>query len=396
MLALLEDFRRMVNECIREALKFETESGLAASRKRLSFLCYPRLSRYMFYSQYRLTAITKASGILSARRKSIKRGMRTKIPYVSKPFIISCYSLKIQDGKLRVPLAAGRSEYIPLSPHTQNIILSDPTVKIRSFTLTLTSVSISYSKEVKTNSGITDFVGIDRNVRNVTAGNSKKVTYFDVTRAVEIAETTRNIVASFKRNDSRIRRQIASKYGKRQTQRIRQIIHAVTKEIVVDAKANHEAIVFEEISGIRSLYRKGNGQGKKFRARMNSWPFREVKRQVEYKAAWEEVPVVTLSKRETRRTTMDCPRCGERLQEAVRDDLEHYRQLWCPTCRRWWERDTVAVLNISRRGRLRFDSSQQKEGEAREAMKGTAEYVGEPLILRVDASKLHHAGRSMQ
>jgi transposase len=30
---------------------------------------------------------------------------------------------------------------------------------------------------------------------------------------------------------------------------------------------------------------------------MNSWPFGEFKRQVEYKAAWEGVPVITLTVR---------------------------------------------------------------------------------------------------
>ena len=53
------------------------------------------------------------------------------------------------------------------------------------------------------------------------------------------------------------------------------------------------------------------------------------------------------------------------------------------------DRDLVAVLNISRRGRVRFARS-STEGEAGEAMKGNAEHEGEPLILRVDASKLHH------
>jgi hypothetical protein len=51
----------------------------------------------------------------------------------------------------------------------------------------------------------------------------------------------------------------------------------------------------------------------------------------------------------------------------------------------------VAVLNISRRGWLRFDHSSRKEGEAKEAVKGNAEHDGEPLILRVDASKLGHS-----
>ena len=82
----------------------------------------------------------------------------------------------------------------------------------------------------------------------------------------------------------------------------------------MEARRNRQAIAFEDIGGIRKLYRKGNGQGRDFRARMNSWPFHELKRQVEYKAAWEGVPVITLSAKETRDTTMDCPQCGEGLQ----------------------------------------------------------------------------------
>ena len=122
---------------------------------------------------------------------------------------------------------------------------------------------------------------------------------------------------------------------------------------------------------------------------MNSWPFHEVKRQVEYKAAWEGVPVITLSRKDTRGTTMDCARCGERLQSPVRGDAEHHRQLWCKNCGRWMDRDLVAVLNISRRGRVRFARS-TTEGGAGETVKGNAEHDGEPLILRVDASKLGH------
>ncbi|MDA4131776.1 MAG: zinc ribbon domain-containing protein, partial [Thaumarchaeota archaeon] len=141
--------------------------------------------------------------------------------------------------------------------------------------------------------------------------------------------------------------------------------------------------------------RKGNGQTRSFRARMNSWPFHEIKRQIEYKAAWEGVPVIALTKGETKGTTMDCPRCGERLQVPVRGDSEHYRQLWCEVCKKWRNRDLVAVLNISRRGRLRFDRS-SKEGEAGEAVKGNAEHEGEPPILRVDASKLRHVTRQTQ
>ncbi len=166
--------------------------------------------------------------------------------------------------------------------------------------------------------------------------------------------------------------------------RVKQILHGVTKKIVSEAKANKQVIVFEDIRGIRKLYGKGNGQGRAYRGRMNSWPYAEPKRQTEYKAAWEGVPVVTLSKSETRGTTANCWRCGKRSQSAVQGDKEHHRQLWCEDCKRWMDRDVIAVLNISRRGLLRFGSS---KGGAGEAM--VQEREGrDPLILKVDASKL--------
>jgi len=380
----------MVNDCIRIGLKFEETQHATLSMKKLSLLCYSQLKRYEVYSNYRLTAISKAAGILSARRKSIKRGFFTKSPYVSKPLLVSCYHVKIQDCKLRVQLGDRRYEYIPLNPHTLRV-LSDSALGINSFTLTSVSLSICVSREIEAEpKEPTSTVGIDRNLRNLAVGNEEKVTYYGMTKVVGIAENTRSIVGSFKRKDARVLRLISSKYGRRRSKRVKQIIHGVTKQIVQEAKANGQAIVFEEIRGIRSLYRKGNGQGKAFRGRMNSWPFHEVKRQVEYKGAWEGVPVITLSRSDTRGTTMDCARCGERLQSSVRGDLEHGRQLWCKKCGRWMDRDLVAVLNISHRGRVRFARS-STEGEASEAVRGNAEHDGEPLILRVDASKLPHA-----
>jgi putative transposase len=110
-----------------------------------------------------------------------------------------------------------------------------------------------------------------------------------MSKAAENAASTREIIRSFKRNDVRIRKRLASKYGKRRRERARQLLNQVSKKIVLDARRDKQAIAFEDITGIRKLYRKGNGQGKSFRARMNSWPFFELMRQVQYKAAWEGV-----------------------------------------------------------------------------------------------------------
>jgi putative transposase len=351
VLLLMEDFWRMTNECIQVGLEFErNNNGRTPSMKKLSLLAYGGLRRYEYFSQYRLCAISKAAGILSSRRKSINRGFPTKVPYLSKPGLVSCYGFKIGDGSLVVHLGADTFESIPLTAYSLKV-LSDPSLKVRSFTLTETTLSLCISNEVQGMRELTSTVGIDRNLTNITSGNDESIIYYDMPGAADIAENTRSIVKSFKRNDVRIQRSLSSKYGRRRSERINQIIHYVTKDIIHKAKTKHQAVVFEEINGIRKLYRKGNGQGPNFRGKMNSWPFHEVKRQIEYKAAWEGAPVITLTRAETRGTTMDCPRCGERLQVPVRGDSEHYRQLWCEVCKKWRDRDLVAVLNISRRGR---------------------------------------------
>jgi putative transposase len=153
---------------------------------------------------------------------------------------------------------------------------------------------------------------------------------------------------------------------------------------VVQAFKDKRALVLEDIRGIRRLYQKGNWQGRKYRARMNNWSFSEVQRQIEYKARWIGIPVIRLSKVETMGTSSTCSRCGERLQS----DKNHGREIWCRVCKNWTDRDLVAVVNLSRRGRLRFDRS---KGGAVEAVMGNPTLT---VIPGVDALKLTHPSMS--
>jgi putative transposase len=389
----MEQFRLMTNDCIRIGLRFQEEhNGNTSSMRKLSLLAYRELqNRYpTLYSRYSLCAISKAAGILSARRKSLRRGIPTRKPHLSKQVITSCYGFKVEGSELIIHIGSRTTQSISLNAHTMNILSDSSVPRVRSFTITKNSLSLCIRKEVKeTEPGkIRGVIGIDRNEGNITAGNKDTVVYFGMAKSINIAANTRSITKSFKRNDHRIRKILASKYGERRSARVKQLIHHVSKAIVAEARATNHAIAFENITGIKELYKRGNGKSRSLRARMNSWPYGELKRQVEYKAAWQGVPVITLTRQETRGTTMDCPRCGERLQVPVRADKEHYRQLWCEVCQRWWERDTAAVLNISRRGWLRFDHS---KGEAGEAVRGNPREEGscdQPVLLGVDASKL--------
>jgi len=382
VLRLMDSFRQMTNICVRIGL----ENGVY-SMKRLCTLSYGQLEDFGLPSYYKPCAISKTAGILSARKKSLKRGYRSKDPYLKKSFLTLSYGFKIVEETLRFPV--GRREFvrIPLSQHTV-CILTDPKLTVRCFTLTPESLSISVNKDVEPIQGLNGVVGVDRNLKNLCVGNSAAVAYYDMSKVTEIADTTRQISRSFKRNDARIRARVVRKYGKRKKNRVAQILHSVSKAVVESAFRNREGIVFEEIREIRRLYRKGNWQGRSYRSRMNDWPFHEIRRQIEYKAAWVGIPVITLTKAETRGTSHVCPRCGERLQSS-----KHLsRKLWCQRCREMFDRDLVAVLNISRRGRLRFERS---EGVGIEAM------VQEPnagiqmpkVILTVDPPTLTKQGQ---
>jgi putative transposase len=375
----------MVNDSLRIGIAYS-----ASSLRKLSLLTYNQLAQYDSPSYYKLCAISRAAGILAARKKSVRRGFTTKTPYAVRQQLVSCYGFKIESGGLRIPVSRGRRFSIPLTKHVLEVI-SQPGVKVRSFTLTRNRLGFCIARDaplVQCNST----VGVDRNLRNLTVGNDHETSHYDLSKCVRIAKTTVRIVASFTRDDDRIRTGLASRYGQRRTDRTGHIIHNATKTIVAVAVQRREAIVLENIEGIRSLYRKGNGQGRKYRGRMNGWSFSEAQRQIEYKARWVGLPVIRLSRRETRGSSITCPRCGERLQS----DKRLRRKLWCSSCRVVMDRDMVAAVNLSRRGRVRFARSRppimiEAQGGAVEAVMGNPT----PMVIPgVDAPKLTQPTKS--
>jgi putative transposase len=373
ILQMMETFRQMVNDCIRIGL-----DNNVSTMKKLCNLAYKQFANYDIITYYKLCAISHAAGILANRKKSIKRGLQPRHPYAVRPLLVSCYGFKIENGVLKVPLGGRQYFDIPLNSYVRRMLVSEPSLKIRSFTLTADSLSICILKEViELECAGTE--GVDRNLRNLTVGDYNNVVQYDLSKAVDITENTQSIIKSFKRNDVRIRKRLYSKYGLRRKNRTNQLLHHVSKTIVGKTKESKTAIVFEDIRYIRRLYQRGNYQGRSYRGRLNSWSFAEIKRQIEYKSAWEGVPIIQLSVKETRGTSQLCPRCGKKITQVDRKT----RQLWCAECKKWMDRDVVAAMNLSIKGLARFASS---KGLADEAMKGNMER--DLVILRVDASKL--------
>ena len=169
---------------------------------------------------------------------------------------------------------------------------------------------------------------------------------YDLSKANQIKSKYKKIKSRFTRNDVRIRKKIFSKYGKKEKNRVHQLLHNASKKIV----SKNQGIVLENIKGIRKLYRKGNGQGNKYRGRMNSWSYYELQRQIDYKAKWAGLPVRYVR---AAGTSSKCAVCG------VKVIPEEHRKMWCPSCWNIVDRDINAAKNVLARG-MRFvpDGSQ--------------------------------------
>jgi putative transposase len=281
---------------------------------------------------------------------------------------------------LSFPMQKRSFANILLNKHTEKI-LSDKTLKARSFTITPFSLSISMQKDVKPIIP-ESIIGIDRNLRNVTLSvfPDTKCTMYKTNKILSVKENTMRVIASFRRSDRRVKGRFYTQKRNRQTRRINQFLHKISKDIVLKAKEHNSVITFENLKGIRKLYRKGNGQGNAYRRRMNGWPFYELQRQIQYKAAWEGIPVSFV---DPRRTSMLCPICRGLLQE----DEQNRRKLMCINCMKSMDRDVIASLNIAYKEWSRFCHSR---GLPSEAVKGNPEFevIQNPVILRVDGSKL--------
>jgi putative transposase len=333
LLALLELFRQMLGECIRIGL---TEN--ITSMKALSTSAYKQLQTYDVLSYYKLCAISKASGILRNYKKAKRSRRRIKEPYARKRQLTTCYGFKIADGRLLIPYRPHQHIPIALNPHTLSV-LSEPNVTVESFTLTEDRLALSISKDsaLIEPSGL---IGIDRNLDNVTlADSSSSIQIFDLAAAGEIKALYRQIRSHMTRNDQRVKKRVLTKFGRRERNRVQQILHQTSKHIVEEAKQKQYAIAMEKLTGMRKLYRKGNGQGREYRARLNSWSFAELQRQVEYKAQWEGIPVVYVN---PAGTSAKCSICGSRMTRIP----EENRELRCRGCGYTVDRDVNAAKNI--------------------------------------------------
>ena len=117
---LMETFTKMVNHCLKIGIKEDV-----ANMKRSCYLCYHELDKYDILSSYKLNAISRAAGILSNRKQSMKRGVTTKNPVVNHSFLTNCYGVKLNGYLLTIPFKVREPVNILLNDHTYDILKSE-------------------------------------------------------------------------------------------------------------------------------------------------------------------------------------------------------------------------------------------------------------------------------
>ena len=336
---LLAEFRLLVNESIRIALREDIRS-----RARLARAAYKDLSaRHAVYKQYIPSAFEVALAVLNAHRRRLKRKRRSSVPYMRRLMLKAenqSYWLDRETGRLRIPLRGteGVQLHLTLSQWHRSI-LGDPSWSLGSLTVVPGKIIVVLRKEPPKPYEPRAVIALDTNEDSLDgvheSGDSSRLLRapFDgVRRVQEVHFRRRRRLARKKAFDRRVARRLLDREGRRERHRVRQRLHRVSKGLVRLATEARAVIVLEDLT----LHGAG-GRSRRMNRRLASWPRGEIHRQIEYKAALAGVPVIKVNPQWTSKT---CPVCGARRRDRVGQDFV------CLHCDWEMDRQINAGMNI--------------------------------------------------
>lgn len=336
----MDEFRLVVNKSVRLAMALDIRS-----RFRLSNAAYRSFSlEHRIQRSYLVSAFQEAMGVLKAHRRRIRKGKPSSLPIVRRPFLkvpAQTVQLDRQTGRLRVPTQNGEAAVVVnlgLSAWHRSL-LGNTDWAIAGLTIVPGRVIIALKKSPPPQFKPEAVLALDSNEESMdgvfaerTKGTPTSIP-LNGCRQLQLTHFRRRRRLSKKKSgDRRILRRLLKREGRRERHRVGQRLHLISKRLIQAAAARRSAIALEELKGFR---RAGN---KRINRRLSSWPFHELHRQIEYKAALAGVPVIKVNPWNTSRS---CPACGD-VQRRVRVG----RMFECRSCDWRIDRQINAGLNI--------------------------------------------------
>ncbi|MES9539832.1 RNA-guided endonuclease TnpB family protein [Actinomadura sp. NPDC000600] len=183
-----------------------------------------------------------------------------------------------------------------------------------------------------------DWVGVDRGVVNLATtsdGDNHQGRRLDRYRRWQARKR-----AELQAKRTRSAARLLKKRARREARHARHVNHTISKQVVAVAARTGRGIALEELGGIRGRVTVPRDQ----RARLSSWPFRQLGAFIEYKARRAGVAFIEV---DAAYTSQRCPRCGHTARNN-RPTRDHFH---CRRCGLAGPADIVAGVNVRDRAR---------------------------------------------
>lgn len=172
-------------------------------------------------------------------------------------------------------------------------------------------------EELKQSLSKSGVLGVDVGENNIAAISSGKI--WKAGQLKFKRDKYLGLRARLQRNGSQSARQHLKKASGRERRHVTHENHVVSKQVVEQAiKQNASVIVLEDLTHIRERIKAG----KRVKARLHRWAFKELQQQIEYKAHRKGLSVIYVDPRYTSQTCSACGEIGKRTKH----------RFVCPSC----------------------------------------------------------------
>lgn len=192
-------------------------------------------------------------------------------------------------------------------------------------------MSYSYNTPIADEIIPKSYIGVDRN----SVGNVATIADISTGKVRKIGPDTAGITKNFRNRRAKLQKKNAkcalTKIRRKQSRRIKDINHKVSRTVVDYAKSHCSAIVLEDLGKISK-----KGKAKRY-VQKSQWSFCQLETLLKYKAALLGVPIVYIN---PAYTSQECSRCGT----INKPNGKSYK---CSLCGHIDHRDANAAFNIS-------------------------------------------------
>lgn len=327
---LFDDFHWMVNEAIRIGLESKLTSKLS-----LRDLVYDSFKN-SYNTSFINMAVFKAHALLKNYQRILKKKGYCKKPYVKKRFIVvdSCH-VRLTGEYIHFSTKPRQFTAIKLNKYVLSK-LSQPNIKIGNLIIRENEIIIPYTFSVQERKP-EGYIGIDMNFEYITTFDGTTDVTHDMSQITNYKQKVRETISHLTRDDHRVRKKLAQKYGRKQRNKEHNFMHYLANKII----SQNKMPVLEKLKYIRNQGRKGDGKGKRFRFRLNSWSRFKLQHMINYKSRHNGIVPVFVN---PKGTSSKCSICEGKMI------LEENRMMKCSACGISIDRDKNAARNILKRG----------------------------------------------